>query len=369
MFRRVADDVARPESQFGNDAEKTADAFYKAMTMLEFIPNSPTLMNAGAEFQQLAACFVISPRDDLDSIFDTLRKAAKILQTGGGVGYTFTRLRPKGDIVHSTGGVASGPLSFMHVYDAMCGALKQGGKRRGAQMGILRVDHPDLGRFAVAKRREGTLTNFNLSVAITDEFVEAVEEDKEYTLYNPRTEAPFEVVEETAHFYNTACEDVNPKTVDENFWRDYASHIEDIDRYRGQTELEVGEPMTLPARFIWDVIVHGAWANWEPGLFMIDQANRDHSFDVEDHPEHVIEATNPCGEEPLEEYEACTLGHVNLSLMIAEETPYWPDFQQDNEGELSSVIEDFLEQAIDWDRLFRVARLGTRCSGERHQRE
>jgi len=168
------------------------------MSSLAFMPNSPTLMNADVEFQQLAACFVISPEDDLDSIFETLRQAAKILQTGGGVGYTFTHLRPRGDIVHSTGGVASGPLSFMQVYDEMCGTLKQGGRRRGAQMAILRVDHPDVGRFAVAKRREGVLSNFNLSVAITNAFIAAVKQDDEYTLYNPRTGEPFKVNEKTA---------------------------------------------------------------------------------------------------------------------------------------------------------------------------
>ncbi|MGM0401507.1 MAG: adenosylcobalamin-dependent ribonucleoside-diphosphate reductase [Chloroflexota bacterium] len=360
MFRRVADNVVQPEVQYGNDVEEIANAFYEAMTMLEFIPNSPTLMNAGAEFEQLAACFVISPRDDLNSIFDTLRQAANILQTGGGVGYTFTKLRPKGDIVRSTGGVASGPLSFMHVYDAMCGALKQGGRRRGAQMGILRVDHPDAGRFALAKRREGVLTNFNLSVAITDEFVQAVDEDKEYTLYNPRTGEPFEVVEQTAHFYNTAHEEADPRVVEENFWRDHAGEVEGIAQYREQTELEIGAPMTLPARFIWDVIVHSAWSNGEPGLFMIDQANCDHTFDVEAHPNHIVEATNPCGEEPLEEYEACALGHINLSLMVAEDAPYWPDFHKDAESDLPTVVSDFLEKAVDWDHLLYVARLGTR---------
>ncbi|MFP3895983.1 MAG: adenosylcobalamin-dependent ribonucleoside-diphosphate reductase [Anaerolineales bacterium] len=360
MFRRVAHNVAQPEAQYGNDVEEIADAFYRMMTRLEFMPNSPTLMNAGTAYQQLAACFVISPKDDLNSIFDTLRQAANILQTGGGVGYTFTKLRPKGDLVHSTGGVASGPLSFMHVYDAMCEAIKQGGRRRGAQMGILRVDHPDVGRFILAKRRESVLANFNLSVAITDEFIEAIKKDQEYTLYNPRTGDPFEVVEQTAHFYSTAYEDAHPKVAGENFWRDYADEIEDVAQYRGQTELKVGAPMTLPARFIWDVIVHSTWSNGEPGLFMIDQANHDHSFDVNKYPDHIIEATNPCGEEPLEEYEACALGHINLSLMVAERTPHWSDFQKTSQDDLPSVIKDFLEKSVDWERFSRVVRLGTR---------
>lgn len=360
MFRRVAENVARPEATYGNDAEEMAEAFYEMMTTLAFMPNSPTLMNAGVQFQQLAACFVISPADDLNSIFDVVRKSANILQTGGGVGYTFTHLRPRGDVVHSTGGVASGPISFMHVYDEMCGTLKQGGRRRGAQMGILRVDHPDVGRFAVAKRWEGVLSNFNISIAVTTAFLKAVREDTEYTLYNPRTGKPFKVVEQTAQFYSTAYEEADRDVVDQNFWRDFAAEIQGMDTYRGQTDLEVGETMILPARFIWDVIVDGAWTNGEPGLFMIDWANADHSFDVERHPQHRIEATNPCGEEPLEEYEACSLGHINLSLMIAEDPPHWLDFRADHEGSLSSVVRAFLEEAVDWEYLRRITRLGTR---------
>lgn len=360
MFRRVAENVAQPEDMVGGDASETAETFYEVMTNLAFIPNSPTLMNAGVEFQQLAACFVISPEDDLNSIFETLRKAANILQTGGGVGYTFTELRPKGDVVHSTGGTASGPVSFMHVYDEMCGTLKQGGRRRGAQMAILRVDHPDVGRFATAKRREGVLSNFNISVAITETFVETVRQGTDYTLYNPRTGEPFEVREQTAQFYSTAYEDVDTNVVEENIWRDHAAEIEGLDQYRGETDLSIGEPMKLPAGFIWRMIVDGAWRNGEPGLFMIDQANADHSFDVEAHPEHAIAATNPCGEEPLEEYEACSLGHINLSLMVAQDRPYWPDFRAAHDGPLPTIVADFLEKAVDWERLKSVARIGTK---------
>ncbi|MBC7237619.1 MAG: adenosylcobalamin-dependent ribonucleoside-diphosphate reductase, partial [Chloroflexi bacterium] len=359
MFRRVADHVAQVEAEYGHDPRKVADAFYEAMVSLEFMPNSPTLMNAGGRLGQLAACFVLSPQDNLHSIFDTLRRAALILQTGGGVGYTFSRLRPKGDIVQSTGGKSSGPLSFMHVYDEMCAALKQGGKRRGAQMAILRVDHPDIGRFIVAKRREGVLSNFNLSVAITDAFIEAVRRDERYTLYNPRTGEPFRVAQETAHFYNLEYEHAPYTLVEENFWRDYAPSIQGVERFRGRTELAVGEPMELPARFIWEVLVDGAWRNGEPGLFAIDEANRDHSFDVQAHPEHRIEATNPCGEQPLEEYEACGLGHINLSLLVADDSPLWGEQKEDGRP-LSQRMGEFLRKAVDWERLGCLVRLGTR---------
>jgi adenosylcobalamin-dependent ribonucleoside-diphosphate reductase len=360
LFHRVADNLAQPEARYGGDVEEMAGTFYQLITQLEFMPNSPTLMNAGAELQQLAACFVMSPEDDLDSIFDTLKRAAKVFQSGGGVGYAFSHLRPRGDRVKSTGGIASGPVSFMLVFDRMCETLKQGGKRRGAQMGILRVDHPDIGRFVVAKRREGVLANFNISVAVTDAFCQAVRDDADYRLVNPRTDGPFQVVEQTAQFYSTEYEGATFGAVEENFWRDHASQIEGVEQFRGRTDLQVGEEMSLPAAFIWRLLVDGGWRNGEPGLFMIDLANRDHSFDVERHPDHRVEATNPCGEQPLEDFEACTLGHINLSLMVAEEAPVWPRYRAEHDGPLPPVVASFLQEAIDWDHLERVADLGTR---------
>jgi len=360
LFRRVAENLAAPEADYDGDPVQTADEFYTMMTRLEFMPNSPTLMNAGARLQQLAACFVISPEDDLDSIFETVKRAAKIFQSGGGVGYAFSKLRPTGDMVRSTGGIASGPVSFMHVFDQMCSTLKQGGKRRGAQMAILSVDHPDIGRFVVAKREEGVLANFNISVAITDTFYEAVKRDTRYPLLNPRNGEPFRTIEETAHFYSTRYAGASTMRVEQNLWRDYAGEIPGLDRYAGATDLEVDEPMELPARFIWRLLVDGAWRNGEPGLFMIDETNRQHSFDVQEHPEHRIAATNPCAEQPLEDYEACTLGHVNLSLMAADQPPAWPDYRREHPGPLPEVVPHYLDRAVDWDRLERITRLGTR---------
>ncbi len=360
LFRRVAENLAQPEAEYGNDVQQMADEFYDMLTTLEFMPNSPTLMNAGAELQQLAACFVISPGDDLDSIFDTVKRAAKIFQSGGGVGYAFSKLRPRGDMVRSTGGIASGPVSFMHVFDQMCSTLKQGGKRRGAQMGILHVDHPDVGRFVVAKRQEGVLANFNISVAITDRFYDAVKNDDWYTLFNPRNNEPFTVIEETAHFYSTEYEDASKVRAEENLWRDYAGDIEGIAAFRGATEIQVGDPMRLPARFIWKLLIDGAWRNGEPGLFMIDETNRQHSFDIKENPEHQIMATNPCAEQPLEDHEACTLGHINLSLMLSETFVAWPSYRKSDPDPSSEQVSGFLNQAIDWERLGHVVRLGTR---------
>ncbi|MFB6072469.1 MAG: adenosylcobalamin-dependent ribonucleoside-diphosphate reductase [Halobacterium sp.] len=357
LFDRVASAVAAPEADYGNDPEAWRDRFYDAMTGLEFLPNSPTLMNAGGPLGQLSACFVMSPEDDLDDIFDTVRRAARVFQSGGGVGYSFSDLRPRGDVVAETGGVASGPVSFMRVYDRMCETVKAGGKRRGAQMGVLRVDHPDVGRFCVAKREEGSLENFNVSVAVTDEFRAALADGEEFDLVNPRTGDVHEVTEATAEFYNAEYADADLRAVEENFWRDYGDNVAGVDEYRGDL-VAVGEPMSLPAAFVWRLVVDGAWRNGEPGVFAVDRANREHSFDVDAHPEHRIEATNPCGEQPLEDFEACNLGHVNLSLLVAADAPRWADAERS--GDLAADVEAFLADALDWERLDRVTRLGTR---------
>ncbi|WP_435348885.1 adenosylcobalamin-dependent ribonucleoside-diphosphate reductase [Haloarchaeobius sp. HRN-SO-5] len=363
MFERVATAVAAAERESGGDAASWESRFYESMTGLEFMPNSPTLMNAGAGTGQLAACFVMSPSDSLRSIFETLGQAATVMQSGGGVGYSFTDLRPRGDLVRSTGGVASGPVSFMRVYDTMCEQIRQGGRRRGAQMGVLHVDHPDVGRFCTAKRDEGVLANFNISVGVTDEFYSAVQEGGRYRLVNPQSDDQHVVTEATAQFYSTAYEDELPSAVESNFWRDYADDVPGIDQFRGETDLDVGDDMTLPARFVWALVVDGAWQNGEPGLFMLDETNRDHSFDVERHPDHRIEATNPCGEQGLEEYEACTLGHVNLSLLAEDDVTPWPAFVDAPDvdaTDLPATVDAFLDQAVDWDRLTRVVHTGTR---------
>ena len=378
MFERVAKNVAQPDKEYDDvDFEESWKEFKDLMSHQAFMPNSPTLMNAGDDLQQLSACFVVHPEDDMDSIFSKVHDAAKIFQSGGGMGYPFHLMRPKGDIVSSTGGVSSGPMSFQQVFDTMCGTIKQGGKRRGAQMGIMKIDHPDILRFITSKRKEGNLSNFNISVGLTEDFMDAVKNDEEYTLINPRTGEPFEVSEMTAQFYNRD-EDWYPEAAgsdqgkDDNFWRDHAASFGDeIDEF--DIELEPGEEMTLPARFIWETLIDGAWRNGEPGLYMYDETNKMHSFDVEKHPEHKIEATNPCGEQPLENYEACNLGHINLSVLVDDakgdgEALSFPEWKKENKDDydfstqegLEKAAQDYIPEALDMERFEYIAKTGTR---------
>jgi ribonucleoside-diphosphate reductase alpha chain len=374
VFDRVASNIADAEYEYGQD-ERTRDnwktAFEQAMRELRFMPNSPTLMNAGLPLQQLSACFVVEPRDDMDDINESQSDASAIFKSGGGVGYAFHHLRPKGSRVASTGGVSSGPLSFMQLFDTTCETVKQGGKRRGAQMGIMHCQHPDIGRFAVAKRGEDNLSNFNISFGITDDFKEAVENDEMLTLYDPTTRPseqhdlrdgdPFEVVPESAHFYDPKWEDawndefdkpgvgLDGKPVETNFWRDYADDMAtDFSEWRDQIDLEPGEPLELPAGFLWQLLIDGAWNNGEPGIFNLDETNREHSFDPDVHPEHRVHATNPCSEQPLEEYEACNLGHINLSLMTDQKAPKFGEFVErfpDKTDE--ELVSAYLNRALD----------------------
>src|SRR5574340_1046623 len=270
LFRRVANAVASIEIKYNQNADvkKISNQFYKMMSNLEFLPNTPTLMNAGTEVGQLSACFVIPVGDSLQEIFEAVRWTAIIHQSGGGTGFNFSKLRPQGVPVRSTGGIASGPVKFMTIFDKTTEVIKQGGKRRCANMGILRVDHPDILEFISCKSKEGFLDNFNISVAVTDRFMKAVKNNQDYSLVNPRT-----------------------KQI-------------------------VGK---LNARKVFNLIITSSWKTGDPGIIFIDEINRHNPTPFQGD----MEATNPCGEQPLLDWESCNLGSINLSKVVTNHQLNW----------------------------------------------
>jgi ribonucleoside-diphosphate reductase alpha chain len=296
MFWRVASSIANEEKKYGKSRYKNhelARIFYKLMTDYKFLPNSPTLMNAGTDLGQLAACFVLPVGDSMEEIFDAIKYAALIHKSGGGTGFSFSRLRPKDSRVGSTGGIASGPISFLKIFNTATEQVKQGGTRRGANMGILRVDHPNIIDFIRAKERDGDLNNFNLSVALTEKFMQAVENDEEYPLLAPHT---------------------------------------GIEKSR------------LRAREVFSLLVHKAWESGDPGIVFLDRVNRDNP--TPDQGE--MESTNPCGEQPLLPYEACNLGSVNLDRFFDPGTSDGVDWE--GLKETVHLSTRFLDNVIDSSR-------------------
>ncbi len=296
LFHRVADAIAMADLNYNPQADVKAlsEEFYQMMTDLEFLPNSPTLMNAGRPLGQLSACFVLPVPDSMEGIFDAIKNAALIHKSGGGTGFSFSRLRGQGATVNSTGGVASGPISFMKVFNAATDAVKQGGTRRGANMGILRVDHPDIMEFVVSKNNKQEITNFNISVGITESFMEAVEKDEPYDLTDPAT---------------------------------------------GE---QVGQ---LMAREVYETIVHSAWQTGEPGIIFLDRLNKDNVVPSLGE----IESTNPCGEQPLLPYESCNLGSINLVQHLKQQEDRWVLDEEKLKNTVYKAVH-FLDNVIDMNK-------------------
>jgi ribonucleoside-diphosphate reductase alpha chain len=336
LFARVAINISLADKNYDEKAniKKTAEEFYEIMTSLDFTPNSPTLMNAGRALQQLSACFVLPVDDDMASIMQTLYDTVMVHKSGGGTGFSFSRLRPNGGRIKTTNGTSPGPLSFIRMYNNTTEEVKQGGTRRGANMGILRVDHPDVINFIYAKQDNQAITNFNLSVAVTDKFMQAVSKNQYYNLINPHNKT---------HYTMEQLESIQHQThKDASTLRLSADNKKVIDIHTGD---EIGAvrdgAVLLSSRKVFDLIVKMAWNNGEPGIIFIDRMN-------EYNPTPAlgeIESTNPCGEQPLLPYESCNLGSLNLANFVKK-----GELDYERLGKAVHAAVHFLDNVIDMNR-------------------
>lgn len=308
LFRRVASHIAKAELHFesGKDAKKWEEKFFDMMSELKFLPNSPTLMNAGTALNQLSACFVLPVEDSIEAIFETLKNTALIQQSGGGTGFNFSALRPNGDFISKTSSYSSGPIAFMKIFNEATENIKQGGKRRGANMGILNVDHPDIEEFILVKKEEGVLSNFNISVGISDAFMKAVEENKMWELKHPSTRKVMR---------------------------------------------------TIPAKELWDLITKNAWESGDPGLVFLDSINKTNPTPAVGN----IICTNPCGEVPLLSYEACNLGSIDVAKFFDENKKQidWKDLAET----ISNAVR-FLDNVIEINN-YVIPEIKTMVTGNR----
>lgn len=336
LFARVAINISLADRKYDENADlgKTAKEFYELMANCDFMPNSPTLMNAGRALQQLSACFVLPIDDDMNSIMQTLFDTVMVHKSGGGTGFSFSRLRPNGSRIRTTSGTSPGPLSFIRMYNNTTEEIKQGGTRRGANMGILRVDHPDIITFIYAKQSNQAITNFNLSVAVTDKFMQAVHKNQYYNLINPHTKTRY-TLEQLSLIQHQIHKDAPSLRISSDNKKVVNVH----------TDEEIGVvrdgDILLNARKVFDSIVKLAWNNGEPGIIFIDKMNgANPTPDLGD-----IESTNPCGEQPLLPYESCNLGSINLANMVKK-----GEMDYDRLRKVIHTTVHFLDNVIDMNK-------------------
>jgi len=357
IFFRVAENIAKADLKFGKGAletEEQSKVFYDLLAQQKFLPNTPCLVNAGKAKQQLSACFVLPIEDSMDSILETMSNMAKIHKSGGGTGFSFSRLRPSGDYIKTSGGTTVGPISFMQAYNDVTSQIKQGGVRRGANMGMLAINHPDVLRFAVVKLDEYCLTNFNISLAVTNAFMERLETDKKFVESNSTADFPEEIIEKIRIAEGNRDVDLRLREIEEQTKKlyEWAKATNEGEGYELINPRNGQIMMKLNAYKVFNLVTRLAWQYGDPGLVFIDRMNEASSNPV---PRlGRIEATNPCGEQPLLPYDACNLGSINLAKFVIKTHPLTPSLDRAGEQKISK--NDIEKLDLDWGELERVVK-------------